>query len=155
MDEYNDYVENYSYLREKDIKELITIIKSMIDYDEVVEALLIIKSKNISKALELGIEIIEKDKGDEYLQAIVWDYLFFGNEIEMIQAVDNRKKQIGKALLDDVIVDLTNYKSKIKVSNSFLNKVARSYEGLSDEKKKLMRCNFNEFLEVYSKELSQ
>ena len=92
---------------------------------------------------ELGKDIIKNNKGDDYLQATVWNVFFFDNQKDMIDVIDKRKEEIGKILLDEIIIDLT--KNKVAISKDFLEKL----EGLMRLLiiKMNMRCKYEEFLE--------
>lgn len=128
-------------------EELIELIEEMLDFEEVSEAFIILENRDSDKALEIGKRIIEFDKGDDYLQATVWDILFYENKMEMVNAADRRKNIIGKTLLDDIIIDLTNY--RINVSNKFLNKLKNAYMSVSFKEKEAMRCDYNKFADIY------
>ena len=90
-----------------------------------------------NKVKELGKDIIKNNKGDDYLQATVWNVFFFDNQKDMIDVIDKRKEEIGKILLDEIIIDLT--KNKVAISKDFLEKLI--------DNKMNMRCKYEEFLE--------
>ena len=92
---------------------------------------------------ELGKDIIKNNKGDDYLQATVWNVFFFDNQKDMIDVIDKRKEEIGKILLDEIIIDLT--KNKVAISKDFLEKLRRTYAAIDN--KMNMRCKYEEFLE--------
>ena len=96
-----------------------------------------------NKVKELGKDIIKNNKGDDYLQATVWNIFFFDNQKDMIDVVDKRKEEIGKILLDEIIIDLT--KNKVAISKDFLEKLRRTYAAIDN--KMNMRCKYEEFLE--------
>ena len=62
---------------------------------------------------------------------------------DMIDVVDKRKEEIGKILLDEIIIDLT--KNKVAISKDFLEKLRRTYAAIDN--KMNMRCKYEEFLE--------
>ena len=96
-----------------------------------------------NKVKELGKDIIKNNKGDDYLQATVWNVFFFDNQKDMIDVIDKRKEEIGKILLDEIIIDLT--KNKVAISKDFLEKLRRTYAAIDN--KMNMRCKYEEFLE--------
>ena len=57
--------------------------------------------------------------------------------------IDKRKEEIGKILLDEIIIDLT--KNKVAISKDFLEKLRRTYAAIDN--KMNMRCKYEEFLE--------
>ena len=56
-------------------------ISEMLDFEETTKALMILEEKDSQKALELGKDIIKNNKGDDYLQATVWNVFFFENVV--------------------------------------------------------------------------
>ncbi len=138
-------MEEYEYLEKLNIEELVKLISEMLDFEETTKALMILEEKDLQKALELGKDIIRNNKGDDYLQATVWDVFFFKNQKEMVDVIDKRKEEIGKALLDAVIIDLTNH--KVDISKDFFEKLKKTY--MSIDNKTDMRCKYEEFLEYY------
>lgn len=140
-------MEGYEYLNELNSEELVKIIEDMLDFEEVAEAFNILESRNPNKALEIGKQIIEFDRGDEYLQATIWDTMFYENRKEMIDAVDRRENAIGKTLLDDIIIDLTNYRTNVNIE--FLKKIENTYMSVELGKKEDMRCDYSKFVDMY------
>ncbi|MDE6312862.1 MAG: hypothetical protein K2M46_04475 [Lachnospiraceae bacterium] len=140
-------MERYEYLYELNSDELVKLIEDMLDFEEVAEAFNILESRNPNKALEKGKQIIEFDRGDEYLQATIWDIMFYENRKEMIDAVDRRKNTIGKTLLDDIIIDLTNYKTNVHIK--FLKKIENAYMSVKFGETEDMRCDYSKFVDMY------
>lgn len=138
-------MEEYEYLENLNSEELVKIISQMLDFEETTKALMILEEKDSQKALELGKNIIKNNKGDDYLQATVWNVFFFDNQKDMIDVIDKRKEEIGKTLLDEIIIDLTNH--KVAISKDFLEKLKKTY--MSIDNKINMRCKYEEFLEYY------
>ena len=136
-------MEEYEYLDNLNSEELAKIIDQMLDFEETTKALMILEEKDSQKALELGKDIIKNNKGDDYLQATVWNVFFFDNQKDMIDVIDKRKEEIGKILLDEIIIDLT--KNKVAISKDFLEKLRRTYAAIDN--KMNMRCKYEEFLE--------
>lgn len=73
-------MEEYEYLENLNSEELAKIIDQMLDFEETTKALMILEEKDSQKALELGKDIIKNNKGDDYLQATVWNVFFFDNQ---------------------------------------------------------------------------
>ncbi len=138
-------MEEYEYLENLNSEELVKLINEMLDFEETTKALMILEEKDSQKALELGKDIIKNNKGDDYLQATVWNVLFFDNKKDMIDVVDERKKEIGKTLLDEIIIDLTNH--KVVISKIFFEKLRNTYMSIGD--KINMRCQYEDFLKYY------
>ena len=140
-------MEQYEYLESMNIEELIKLISKMLDFEETTKALMTLEEKNAKKALELGKDIIKNNKGDDYLQATVWNILFFDNQKEMIEAIAEREEDIGKTLLDEIIIDLTNH--KVIMDKSLLKRLKNNYISMSNENKLSMRCKYEKFRERY------
>lgn len=140
-------MEEYEYLEDLSSEELIGIISEMLDFEETAKALIIFEERDAKRALELGKDIIKNNKGDDYLQATVWNVLFFDNEEDMIEAVNEREEDICKTLLDEIIIDLTDYAAV--TSEIFLNKIKRTYMALDNKDRCYMRCKYEEFLKIY------
>ena len=85
-------------------------------------------------------DIIKNNKGDDYLQATVWNVFFFENQNDMLDVINKRKGEVGKTLLDEIIIDLTN--QKVAISKEFFEKLRNTYRSI-------MRCKYEEFLEYY------
>lgn len=124
-------MEEYEYLENLNSEELAKIIDQMLDFEETTKALMILEEKDSQKALELGKDIIKNNKGDDYLQATVWNVFFFDNQKDMIDVIDKRKEEIGKILLDEIIIDLT--KNKVAISKDFLEKLRRTYAAIDNK----------------------
>lgn len=138
-------MEKYEYLENLNSEELVKLINEMLDFEETTNALMILEEKDIKKALELGKDIIKNDRGDDFLQATVWNIFFFENQQDMIEAVDERKKDIGKTLLDEIIIDLTD--QNIVTSKEFFERIRNTYMSISN--KASMRCKYEVFLKCY------
>lgn len=140
-------MEEYDYLDNMDNEALVKIVVDMIDFEETTKALMVLEDRDVKKALEIGKQIIKNNRGDDYLQATVWNILFYDNEWQMIEAVDIREKEIGKTLLDEIIIDLTNQKLDIK--EEILIKINSRYLSLDSKEKENMCCNYEEFAKIY------
>lgn len=135
-------MEEYEYLKNLNISELVGLVSEMLDFEETTKALMILEEKDLQKALELGKCIIKDNKGDDYLQATVWNVFFFDNQKDMIEAIDKRNEEIGRMLLDEIIIDLTNH--KVDIDRELLEKLIKNY--MSIDNKINMRCKYEEFL---------
>lgn len=60
----------------------------------------------------------------------------------MIEAIDKRNEEIGRMLLDEIIIDLTNH--KVDIDRELLEKLIKNY--MSIDNKINMRCKYEEFL---------
>jgi len=138
-------MEEYEYLENLNCEELVKLISEMLDFEETTKALMVLEEKDSQKALELGKDIIKNNKGDDYLQATVWNIFFFENQKDMVDVINRRREEIGKTLLDEIIIDLTNH--KVAICKDFFKKLRKTY--MSIDNKINMRCKYEEFLEYY------
>lgn len=138
-------MEEYEYLESLNSEELIKLISEMLDFEETTKALMILEDKDSQKALEIGKDIIENNKGDDYLQATVWNVFFFENQKDMVDVINKRREEIGKTLLDEIIIDLTNL--RIVIRKELFEKLRKAY--MSIDNKINMRCKYEDFLEYY------
>ena len=147
----------YEDMEAMDTKTLSEIVENIwsLGFEETATALQILKHRIPLKALEYGIDILLNDKGDDYLQAIAWDYFFWDNKEKILEAVSKRKAKIGKALLNDIVDDLIRANSLVEVSNEMINRISETYDSFSEEEKSFMksfmRCDINGFLNIYKK----
>ena len=79
------------YIKNLKVEELIDIVSNIWGFEEASEALLRLEKENPQKALELGIEILENDKGDDYFQATAWDIIFDLDPVTVINSLKKRK----------------------------------------------------------------
>lgn len=144
-----DYL--YEEMKNMDIKTLSEIVENIwsLGFEETVTALQILKQRIPSKALEYGTDILMNDKGDDYLQAIAWDYFFWDNREEILDAIIKRKAPIGKALLGDMMYYIA--KLSINVPDETINRIFETYDSFSEEEKSFMRCDIDEFFRIYKR----
>lgn len=146
--------EELTYIKELSNEELANIISNIWGFEETAEALLQLSERIPSKALELGIDILENDKGDDYLQASVWDMIFDIDPVIVMESLIKRDRILGKTLFHDVLGDLnTEYyiKDLKKISLEFVNKIIQSYNSLDKDAKIELSEAFNEFNEKINK----
>ena len=100
--------EDLDYIKDLSTDELTKIISNILGFEETDEALYQLEKRDPQKALELGIEILEEDKGDDYLQASVWVIIFSLNPEQVLNAVSRRTQNLGKELLYDMLRELNS-----------------------------------------------
>ncbi len=140
-------MEEYEYLQNLNENELIQIINEMLDFEEVTKALMILVEQNMEKTIELGYAIIAENKGDDYLQATTWDITFQEDSKRMMEALEKRKDDIGKVLLNDIIEELGV--KKIYVKKEIINKIENRYLYFHNENNEEFRCDYKEFYQMY------
>jgi len=140
--------EELIYIKDLSNEELVDIISNIWGFEEAAEALLQLTERIPGKALELGIDILENDKGDDYLQASVWDMIFDIDPGLIIESLSKRSGILGKILLHDVLEDLNieyYFKDLSKLSLEFTNKIIQSYSSLDKDVQFDLAEDFVEF----------
>ena len=87
------------YIKYLKTDELVDIISNIWGFEETSGTLLELERRDLQKALHLGMEILENNKGDDYLQASVWDFIFSIDPENVLNCLDKRKEKLGKVLL--------------------------------------------------------
>ena len=146
--------EDLDYIKDLSTDELTKIISNILGFEETDEALFQLEKREPQKALELGIEILEEDKGDDYLQASVWDIIFRLNPEQVLNAVSRRTQSLGKELLYDMLRELNRgfYIKDIRhLPETIIHKILRAYaalpEDIDENTKNEIEQEFTVFLE--------
>ena len=138
------------YIKNLKVEELIDIVSNIWGFEEASEALLRLEKENPQKALELGIEILENDKGDDYFQATVWDIIFNLDPITVINSLKKRKENLGKVLLYDVLKELNSgfYLKEIRdLPEAVINRIINDCNDLPPNLDDELSAEFREFTE--------
>lgn len=142
--------DNLTYIKNLKVNELIDIVSNIWGFEEASEALLQLEKENPQKALELGIEILENDKGDDYLQASVWDIIFNLDPETVINSLKKRKEKLGKVLLYDVLKELNSgfYLNEIRdLPETVIDRIINDYNDLPKNLDDELSTEFREFTE--------
>lgn len=145
--EYNfeDELEYIKYLKTSD---LVDIISNIWGFEETSAAMLELERRDPQKALRLGMEILENNKGDDYLQASVWDFIFSIDPENVLNCLDKRKEKLGKVLLYDMLKEL-NSKFYIKdlkcLPKTIVKKIFQAYNEFIEEEDSELKEEFIEF----------
>ena len=138
------------YIKNLKVEELIDIVSNIWGFEEASEALLRLEKENPQKALELGIEILENDKGDDYFQATVWDIIFNLDPITVINSLKKRKENLGKVLLYDVLKELNSgfYLKEIRdLPEAVIKRIINDYNDFPKNLDDELSAEFREFTE--------
>lgn len=138
------------YIKNLKVEELIDIVSNIWGFEEASEALLQLEKENPQKALELGIEILENDKGDDYFQATVWDIIFNLDPITVINSLKKRKENLGKVLLYDVLKELNSgfYLKEIRdLPEAVIKRIINDYNDFPKNLDDELSAEFREFTE--------
>ena len=146
--------EDLDYIKDLSTDELTKIISNIWGFEETSEALFQLERMDPQKALELGIEILEEDKGDDYLQASVWVIIFSLNPEQVLNAVSRKKGALGATLLYDMLRELNRgfyIKYTRHLPETIIHKILRAYaalpEDIDEKTKNKIEQEFTVFLE--------
>lgn len=137
------------YIKEMSTEALVYIIVNILGFEETSAALLELVNRDPKKALELGNDILMNDKGDDYLQASVWDFIYDIDLSKVMGAVSGREAVLGKTLLHDIIhkSNISHYFRELKiVPQSFVKQITRSFEVLEIEQQNELRESYDGFM---------
>jgi len=140
--------EDLAYIKNLKVDELIDIVSNIWGFEEASEALFQLEKENPQKALELGIEILENDKGDDYLQASVWDIIFNLDPDTVINSL--KKRKLGKVLLYEVLKELNSgfYVNEIRdLTEAVINRIINDYNDLTKNQDDELSAELREFTE--------
>ncbi|URZ02165.1 hypothetical protein [Clostridium felsineum] len=143
--------DEFEYIKSLKTDELIEIIKNIWGFEETSAAIFELMDRDENRAVELGIVIIEDDKGDDYLQATVFDFIYDLNPKATIDSLYRRKTDIGPILLGDVMssIAIEYYKEKQPEFLEGLTKhLLKRYIQLNEYEKERILENYKEFKEA-------
>ena len=148
-------LEDMKYLKNLSTEELIKIVTQIFDFEETGFAFEELQERDDTKATELGLEILLNDKGDEFLQAIVYDFLTIRHLGEALNAIDQRGETLDNYLLGEVIHDLvtdTPDFEVLKKNENLIRRLIKLYEAVPENERGLMRCDYPAFLRMVAEQ---
>ncbi len=101
----------------------------------------------MDKAIEYGLDILINNKADEYLQATVWDMIFWKNTEKAISVIKEREEKLSPTLLADIIRFTTIEKTKLDERE--IRIICEAYESYDNEVQKSMFCKYDDFKKFY------
>jgi hypothetical protein len=140
--------DEFEYIKKLETCKLIEIVQDICGFEESSAALLELYNRDIDKTFELGIDILENNKGDDYLQATVFDIIYDNNPKKTLDCILKRKADIGVILLGDIMseVSIEYFKEKnIEVSDDLLHLLLKRYYNLSKYEQNKILDNYTEF----------
>ena len=137
------------YIKRLETSKLIEIIQDIFGFEETSAALLELYNRDINKTLELGIDILENNKGDDYLQATVFDIIYDINPMKTLDCIYKRKADIGVVLLGDIMseVSIEIKKTNIQIPDELLNLLLERYHNLDEYEQNKIIDDFRKFKE--------
>ena len=139
-----NYEYNYDYLNNYSDEQLVELVKEMADFEEVSEAFLIIDERNSELAFKLGKDIYVNNKADDYLQATVWDAMYYACSKKAIEILTERDIPLGKVLFGDIVNNLNVFKDEI--NEKVIDFLKKSYDSYSNDIQNNLKEGFKELL---------
>lgn len=140
--------EEFEYIKSLKTNELIEIIENIWGFEETSAALFELMDRDEDKTVELGIDILENGKGDDYLQATVFDFIYDLNPKATIDSLYRRKTNLGPVLLGDVMsgISIEYYKEEQPIFLEGLsNDLLMRYMQLDVNEKEKIAEKYKEF----------
>jgi hypothetical protein len=145
---------DYKNVHELSDKELEKLISEIIDIEEAPSALNELYERDIELSMALGKNILEKSLGDEYLQAVVVEFIFNHDKRYIVDFVECRITTIDYyvygCILDCLSVESTQPFGK-NLSNQFLRTIFNKYNTYDEDKKSKINDKYTWFLDSYRK----
>lgn len=148
---------NYeTYIQKMNVEELIGLIDSLENLDEVTTALteLAIRDKELAKFHSL--KILESDMGDEFLQAMAFNLLYEADNEKAKETANSKLTKAPAALLGAIMDSLASDSLQPfgkSLSPSFLKTIQQRYLELTDSEKKRISENYDWFKESFEEKL--
>ena len=149
--------QEFEYMKNLQTTELVEIIKNIWGFEETSAAMLELHDRDENKVLEMGLEILEKNKGDDYLQATVFDIIYDINPSMVLEALEKRKYSLTVVLLGDVMsaISIDCYKKQIpRFTTELIHNILEQYDSLNLEQKSMITKSYIEFIEAISEKLN-
>lgn len=140
--------DEFEYIKSLKTRELIEIIENIWGFEETSAALFELMERDENKTVELGIDILENDKGDDYLQGIVFIFIYGINPKATIESLYRRKTDIGSILLGDVMsgISIEYYREEQpEFLEGLSNDLLKRYMQLDAYEKEKIAEKYNEF----------
>ncbi|WP_054024438.1 hypothetical protein [Bacillus sp. FJAT-28004] len=152
-----DRIVNYEiYISSMNNDQLIAIVNSLEDFEEVVTALTELSIRDMGKATPFCAKILEEHLGDEFLQAVAFNLLYEGDHEQAMKIVNKNVLSAPAALLGAIMDNLSTDSLQPfgkSLSSGFLHSIVDRYSELSDADKILILENYEWFQESYEDKL--
>ncbi|MBP1996724.1 hypothetical protein [Paenibacillus eucommiae] len=152
-----DRIVNYeAYISSMNHDQLIAIVNSLENFEEVATALTELSIRDKEKASPFCYKILEENLGDEFLQAVAFNLLYEGDHEKAMEIVNKNilsaPAAVLGAIMDNISTDSLQPFGK-SLSSEFLNSIVDRYLELSDADKKRILENYEWFQESYKNKL--
>lgn len=145
-DEMNEYVKTLS------TDNLVEIINKLENYELVSSALIELGDRDEVTMVNLSNDILINQKGDKYLQAMAFSFVYTRNPYLAIKSIYERISKMDeillRAVMEEFVVDCFQ-----EISSQFtpylLRMIRDRYAQLDNEKKEYIRKEYLEFMKEY------
>ncbi|NOU77035.1 hypothetical protein GC098_37710 [Paenibacillus sp. LMG 31458] len=152
-----DRIVNYeTHISSMNNDQLIAILNSLENFEEVAAALTELSIKDKEKAVPFCAKILEENLGDEFLQAVAFNLLYECDHEKAMEIVNKNVLSAPAALLGAIMDSLSSDSLQPfgqSLSSGLLNSIVERYLELSDADKKRILENFEWFEESYENKL--
>jgi hypothetical protein len=134
-------------------KALVEMIASLEDYDDAAGALTELKYENSNKAIKMAAEILEKEKGDVYLQASAFGILYSIDQTEGFRLIREKSSEIDPIVLGSMLECVTEDASFIEGNTELLEivkKLSLRIDKLTNEDRDRIADSLSWFKESYT-----
>ncbi|WP_028549579.1 hypothetical protein [Paenibacillus sp. UNC451MF] len=152
-----DKIVNYdTYIPNMNNDQLIAIVNSLENFDEVATTLTELSIRDKDKAIPFCSKILEENLGDEFLQAVAFNLLYEGDHEKAMEIVNKNVLSAPAALLGAIMDNLSTDSLQPfgqSLSSGVLTSIIDRYLELSDADKKRIHENYEWFQESYEDKL--
>ena len=145
---------DYSTIEELSNKELIELIKTIVDIEEVPSALNELYKRNRELSLKLSQNILREGLGDIYLQGAVIDFIFEHNKLFIFDFFQDNLGEINYYLFACILENFTiesEQKFAKNITKEILDKIANRYNSYSEIERNKIKNKFDLFMTSYKK----
>ncbi|BCN32362.1 hypothetical protein [Anaeromicropila herbilytica] len=144
--------EEYDYILSKSKEELIQIIEENYDWDATTLAMIKLCNIDEKKTLELGIDLLARNEGDEYFQATIFDVIYDVDFSRVLDCIMDRGDNIETVLLGDIMdkmfIDGERQIHSDSISN-YLDYIMKQYNLLEPNEKKRISKYYDKFIKEF------
>lgn len=148
---------NYDiYITNMNNDELLTIINSLENFDEVSTALTELSIRENEIVAPYCFKILEESLGDEFLQAVAFNLLYECNQEKATEIVNKNLLSAPAALLGAIMDNLSTDSLQTfgkSLSSEFLKSIVNRYLDFNDADQKRIFENYDWFQESYKDKL--
>lgn len=147
---------DYNSVNELSTEELKMLISEILDIDEVPFALNELYGRDARLAIQLGKNILNKNLGDEYLQAAIIDFFAERDKQYLVEYINGHLETIDTYVYNEVLNWLTEVSEEPfsrQFSEMFLKEIVDKYKLYNEKQKSKIEHKYRLFLKAYQERL--